>query len=297
MGARRARRRKDIPDDLTFSTSIPGGDKDLSCSLLRRIDLTYERPALFDQVRVYGPGNKTAWQGRMAQFPRDHGDSFGIAPAAVGLSAHLKDDPAFREIYVDRDLSRWRGLVDHTSDRARHRKQQPNDPSTATTHQRQRGARSGSFHRGVVGGTIKPDNEAVYDAQNLSVGSLYYAWTKGSNINIADTGWSWIVWGDNEDGFSGSIRHRRPSRYRPGTGTFTPTSGLDTFLMVWLQYPAGSGVASAEYAIYWTCLAVYGSHGLTKRGTRRDDRSGLLRLGCGRGHRRAGCAVADLHHR
>jgi hypothetical protein len=51
----------EIPGDLTFSTSIPGGDKDLSCSLLRRIDLDYDDQALFDAVRVYGPANKTAW--------------------------------------------------------------------------------------------------------------------------------------------------------------------------------------------------------------------------------------------
>src|SRR3954471_3580740 len=93
----------EIPGDLTFSTQIPGGFKDLSCSLLRRIDIDYPDLGLFDSVRVYGPGNRTIWEGRMAQFPRSHGDGFSITPGAVGWSAHLSDDPTFTEVYVDRD--------------------------------------------------------------------------------------------------------------------------------------------------------------------------------------------------
>ena len=95
----------DIPGDLTFSSSIPGGWKDLSCSLLRRIDLDYSDQALFDDIRVYGPGNRTAFEGRLAQFPRSHGQGFSITPGAVGLSAELEDFPAFVEVYVDRDMA------------------------------------------------------------------------------------------------------------------------------------------------------------------------------------------------
>jgi hypothetical protein len=85
---------------------MPGGFKDLSCSLLRRIDIDYPDLGLFDTVRVYAPGNRTVWEGRMAQFPRSHGDGFSITPGAVGWSAHLTDDPSFTEVYVDRDPAR-----------------------------------------------------------------------------------------------------------------------------------------------------------------------------------------------
>lgn len=98
---------EDVPDDLTFSTSIPGGFKDCECSLLRRIDLAYADQGLFDDVRVYGPGNHTAWEGRQAQFPRSHGQGFQITPGAVGWAAHLRDDPSYCEIVVDRDPTRW----------------------------------------------------------------------------------------------------------------------------------------------------------------------------------------------
>lgn len=98
---------EDIPGDLSFSTTIPGGFKDLQCSLLRRIDIEYPDQALFDSVRVYGPGNQTAWEGRVVQLPRSHGDTIAVTPGAVGWAAHLRDDPSFRQIYVDRDVSRW----------------------------------------------------------------------------------------------------------------------------------------------------------------------------------------------
>lgn len=98
---------KNIPTDLTFSTAIPGGFKDASCSLLRRLDQDYPDQDLFDNVEVYGAGGRTAWEGRSGQFPRSHADSYRITPGAVGWSAHLRDDPSFREIYVDRDASHW----------------------------------------------------------------------------------------------------------------------------------------------------------------------------------------------
>jgi hypothetical protein len=88
-----------VLDDLEFSTATPGGYRTLSCSLLR--DLRRARPdqALFDQIRAYGPGGRTAWEGRMTQFPYADGT---ISPGGVGWAAHLKDDYVV-EIYVDRD--------------------------------------------------------------------------------------------------------------------------------------------------------------------------------------------------
>ena len=38
----------------------------------------------------------------MAQLPRQHGTGIAINPGAVGYSAHLRDDPSFKEVYIDR---------------------------------------------------------------------------------------------------------------------------------------------------------------------------------------------------
>src|SRR5215207_114690 len=83
-----------VPTGLSFGTSIPGGFKDGTCALLRRLDRDYPDEALFDSVRVYGPGNETAPGGGMAQLPGQHGDQFGGHPGGVGGVAHLEDDPS-----------------------------------------------------------------------------------------------------------------------------------------------------------------------------------------------------------
>lgn len=97
----------DVPSGLTFGTSIPGGYKDMGSNLLRQITDAGVDLNLFQDIKVYGPGGEPAWEGRLAQFPRTHTDTFSIAPAAVGWSAHLLDDPSFTEVYVDRDPASW----------------------------------------------------------------------------------------------------------------------------------------------------------------------------------------------
>ena len=95
----------DIPADLTFGTSAPGGHKDLSCTLLRGLTPSHDEN-LFSTVRVYGPGNQSVWEGRIAQLPRQTGPG-QLAPGAVGWGAHLTDDETFMEVYVDRDTGKW----------------------------------------------------------------------------------------------------------------------------------------------------------------------------------------------
>lgn len=97
----------EILASLGFGTSAPGGFKDLTGSLPRRIDREYPDLGLRDSVRVYGPGNETVWEGRVAQLPRSHGAGFGITPGAIGHAALLRGRPDFQEVYVDRDPASW----------------------------------------------------------------------------------------------------------------------------------------------------------------------------------------------
>jgi hypothetical protein len=98
---------KNIPQGIGFGTSMPGGFKSATITLPRRIDLEYPDLNLLDTVQILGPGNEVAWEGRVQQLPRSHGDTFSIQVGAVGWSAHLMDDSSFREIYIDRDITKW----------------------------------------------------------------------------------------------------------------------------------------------------------------------------------------------
>jgi len=255
-----------VPADLRFSTSQPGGFRDLTTSLLR--DLRYDRPdqALFDTVTVYGPGQQVVWQGRMQQFPASHAGDFSITPGAVGWAAHLRDDTSFREIYVDRDLSNWGepgdtrkgGLL--TTSYKPTGAQTNNDDGTGA-------ALLLAIDNGKPWTTDgKPMVEAWY-GKGVPIGSVYYAWQRvGTKIDNADTNWIWGVTASDDDratttDTTGSLRAAGPS-----TGTLT-TTGTKKYALVQLYYSTSGGIDSYVYPLSFTCLAVYGTHGLTKQGT------------------------------
>src|SRR5438105_4994901 len=94
---------KDVPTGVTFGSSIPGGHKDATLTLARRIDQDYEDLNLLDPVTIRGMGGEAVFEGFISALPRTHGDQYSITVNCLGWSSTLKDDPSFREIYVDRD--------------------------------------------------------------------------------------------------------------------------------------------------------------------------------------------------
>lgn len=249
-----------IPGDLEFSTSVPGGYKDLSCSLLRRLGGD-ER--LFDNVRVYGPGNRTAWDGRLVQFPREN---LQVNPGAVGWSSHLRDDPSFREIYVDQDKSHW-GPPSVALQIARiGSTRNPNLPASmipdATNGEP---ALKQSF--GDAWTTYTPICESMYSSGGIPLGSIYYAW-KRDGITGTAAPWNWSTLLTTTDTLTGIDTSGNLAAAGPGTGTLAATTSTRMFGFAQFYYDsAPAGTAGTTYSIFWTCLGVYGTHGLTKRGT------------------------------
>lgn len=258
---------RDVPMGLRFSTSMPGGFKDLTLTLPRRIDVDYSDLNLFDTVQVLGAGGEVAWEGRVQQLPRSHGTDTTVTVGCVGWSAHLKDDPSFREIYVDRDLSHWEGPS------AARRKTMAGALTGLQEHDVAPDDATGqpalvTRVTGAWSASGMPDCEPIYDAgANVPIGSLYYAWTKGGNISAGDTQWVWDALLCTDDTIASVDTTGTLRAAGPGTGTLTATATRRVACLQ-LYYGAGpAGGAGMAYEIYWTCLAVYGSHGLTKQGT------------------------------
>lgn len=256
---------QDVPNDLTFSTSIPGGFKDLTTSLLRRIDRTYSDEALFDDVRVYtAGGGSTAWEGRMAQLPRQHGQSFGVTPGAVGWAAHLRDDPSFREVYRDMDLTRW-----EPSGVARRRANLTSARTLAGDPQIRKDSTSSALVLAMgpyPNPTPNPISEAWYDAKGLPISSLYYAWRRGVNLDNTNVNWRWGVRLSSDDAGTSIDSSANLRAAGPGTGTFTATTATRVYAYVLMLYGTNTGLGNTQ-DLEWQNLAVYGNHGLTLRGT------------------------------
>lgn len=264
-------RGQDVPDDVEWSTSIPGGFKDLTCPLLRRSDRTYRDERLFDDCRVYGAGNgRTRWEGRMAQFPRSHGDTFGVTPGAVGWAAHLRDDPSFREIYRDIDMGRWgpaslqRKLNVLAGGYSAYDGALEEDAAT-------RGHPVIAQRFGDDWGTNgKPQVQSFYSGQGVSIGSLYYDWVKSSTVDHTLANWEWLALLTTSDvlGSNDVTANLRAATSTPAT--LAATAANRTWAAVIHRYNASGGSAGIQYTISWTRLVVYGTHGLTLRGTEPD---------------------------
>lgn len=259
---------QNIPQALSFGTSVPGGFKDATITLPRRVDLDYPDLNLYDTITILGPGAKVAWEGRVVQLPRDHGDTFSITVGAVGWAAHLRDNPAFSMVYVDRDLSHW-------------------EPASATRRINNNASNATTVDAAVVSddatgqpalkstapdaawiATGKPAVEAWYDAgAGNTLGSLYAAWKKSAGINAADANWSWRTFLSTDDVATAIDSGTEQRAAGPSTYTLAATAANRRYALAYLAYLAAGGGSAPEYAIFWTCLAAYGNHGLTKYGT------------------------------
>jgi hypothetical protein len=244
-----------IPQDLSFSTSIPGGFRDCSLGLLRRIDIDWPDLGLFDNVRVVGPGGRVAWEGRQAQFPRSHGDSYSITPGAVGWSTSLRDDPSFAEVFIGRDLSQW----------------QP--PSL---DRRIAVSTAGVAHgqAGTVDGGYMLSFDGEWTTASGFSAEMYYRAPPGRAIKRVGADWTAV----NTDatftlsGYSTQDQVTFPEASAdvltgPAAGTlnFTASTGRQ-YMGLQFAYPTAAGLAGVTYAVFLEHPYVVGDHGITIQG-------------------------------
>ena len=261
---------RDVPMGLRFSTSMPGGFKDLTLTLPRRIDVDYSDLNLFDTVQVLGAGGEVAWEGRVQQLPRSHGTDTTVTVGCVGWAAHLKDDPSFREVYVDRDFSHWQGPAAARRIALVAAGYRADAGSVASDDATGLPALILAWS-GPAGSTGKPVSESWYDAGAGNVlGSLYYAWTRGANVSSgADGTFEWAAYLGESDTLGSNDPTSDLQAAGPGTGTLTATTATRRYALLQFIYKAAlaAGNENTSFEIHWTCIAAYGNHGLTKQGT------------------------------
>jgi hypothetical protein len=261
-----------VPAGLTFGTSIPGGHKDMSVTLPRKITLSSDDLNLFDDVRVYGPGNQTAWEGRAAQFPRAHEDSDTVQVGCVGWVAHMRDDPTFREIYIDRDLGRWgspfnaRAINLGTAFLFSGSSAVVGDDTTQFPLLRQQ------FTELENTSPPKMLIENVYNAQGVAIGEVFYDCRHyengagGYDLGMAGN-WLQKVALSADDSFGVSTDDSgNVGSGSADVGVLTATTDTRIYAMVQLYYNAAIARAQGDWRAEWRNLAVIGNHGLTVRG-------------------------------
>jgi hypothetical protein len=260
---------ENIPQALAFSTAMPGGFKTATITLPRRIDLEYPDLNLLDTVQILGPGNEIVWEGRDQQLPRTHGDTFSITVGAVGWSTHLMDDPSFREIYIDSDLSGW-GEPSTT------RKSAVINFGNARLDANMGAGWQGSGEdppgitfdfNGIITIAGRSDRgEAFYNA-GPDLGALLYHFHRLSG----GTGASWTTQGalvkrDYDDlEFEPGPDHDAVTNANPFERIDAPGPGYKFARLISDWDDPGSGTAMTDLHS-WEQLKVLGNHGLTLRG-------------------------------
>ena len=258
---------ENIFSGLRFSSTIPGGFESMDCVLPRKPGVDYKDLERLSTIRVIGPGGDVAWEGRLERTPQTSGEQMTITASCVGWQAHLEDNKDAKEIYVDRDLSHWGGPSVQRKIDVIAGNFVASDPSVVPDDAPGQASLETSF-RDTWGATTLPSAEASYLSRGIPIGSLYYAWKRNSWVSSgADPNFTWATYLSDDDLYSAVNASGDLQAAGPGTGTLTATTTTRRVAAAHHGYGIAGGSANAFYAIWWTCLAVYGTHGLTKRGT------------------------------
>lgn len=247
---------------LRYSNVAPGGDETCSFTFNRSWFVSSPEIEKGNVVRVMD-GIDVLWQGRVEETVRGGDSTETIEVTAYGLGRRLKD-ATMQEIYVDMDLSRWGGPSVQRKINAIYWSLIASEPTT-TTDTTTGQPSLGSEFSDTWAATTTPSVEAFYDAKGVAIGSLYYAWKRNPNMGTSAP-WFWDVVMSSDDVFSAFDGPTTLTASGPGTGTMTASAGR-YFASARAGFAAAGGTPGMVYAIYWTCLAVFGRHGLTKQGT------------------------------
>ena len=245
-----------LDSQFSFSNVDPGGFESASFQIARDLpQIVRGMPIRIDT------GLKVAWEGRVKEIQRSLGNRTQIT--GEGNAAILKDQQA-AEIFVDRDLTRWTSTTLQQQIERVKGGYSPSGPEVATNEEGTPALVEQTTGPWVAGGL--PMIEGVYDAQGIPIGSIHYEYLRGKNLGTGATNWSWDVILANNALQEGTdvAGFTEPSS---GNGTLTATAATRVYAILQLLYSAAGGASNTPYAMYWQNLAVYGRHGLTKRGT------------------------------
>ena len=253
-----------VVTDVSFGTQVPGwGFAEGSVKLNRPFALDSLDANLFASAKVYDESGQTVYRGRVAKINRSGSE---IELDLEGPLAHLDDDPTVRVIYRDTDLGSWQGpsntaqlsiysaAIDVIQDFS-----VENDSTTGLPTLRL--PADGRWAVGV-------ESDAVYDAgPGLTLSTVAFTYA-ARNLAAGYTGR--IFGADNVDRLNLVVgTDVVVGATSAGTWVETAVAGKRAAHFQLFLGPSAS-TTDTDRELRITNLAVYGNHGLTKRGSEPD---------------------------
>ncbi|MBA2712772.1 MAG: hypothetical protein H0U55_04345, partial [Rubrobacteraceae bacterium] len=254
------------PLALSYRTQRGDGYADASVNLRRSILRDWPDLNLIDTWRFIAGDGTVVYEGRVNNIGRETNDGQQINVQLSGWMQHAKDR-RMREIYIDRDLSRWitppsnarqlvllAGAVKYLISRGSSEVQR--DPVSAFPAVRL------GITRLVETATSHSLAETWYDAQGLTLG--YYGGTYAdrdeTNAVLVTANWSIKAFLSSDDVASSTDSS---ANLTGGTSTFTVTAtGTRKYAILAMNY-VGVGTADTDSSAWFRNLYVVGTHGLT----------------------------------
>lgn len=263
------------PQEMTFSSAMPGGFERFSATLQRNSRFSYPDLAELAKLTVMGLGGDVAWQGRLEKFPAQGGSDSKVTPEAVGYQAALEDDNSAREVFVDRELSRWEGPQLPRQLLLAEPGREGLDEGVTMTQGAVSvaGASDGvsallQSIAGAWGALNVPVVESWYDAQGVPIALIYAAFTGNKSAReLQELGYP--IAAEVFASPTNTLESASSSGNQGLLGTAEYFElGPEAFWMLrfWVDM-TGAGVAGVNYELPWERLAVYGNHGLPLRGS------------------------------
>jgi hypothetical protein len=256
-----------VPFGITFESVLPGGWKQGSFSLRRRIDVEVEL-SLLDEVEILGEDGDPVYEGRIQQLPRQHGDDYLLNVVCMGWAIHLTDDTSYSMIFRDMDWSGW-GNASNARQRNNiavpHRLEPTPSvaPDVATKEPGLQATITGPWGAGV-----NPLVEAVYDAgPGNRINWIYFGWHAAATVNVADPNWFWAAAVGDDDlptSYVGTINLTFFGA-GPAAGQIEAPDGDRRYGFLVFAYLTDPG-ADSTFFLTWTYVAVVGDHGLELHG-------------------------------
>lgn len=250
-----------LPNRIEFSTQMPGGFQNGSLVAPRPTIVSALDAQRFASVRIYGPGNRTAYEGRVTGIPRVGANEIELS--LEGWVSHL-DDGTFREIFVDQDLNSWQAMsrqrrINLLSGGVWSPRDGQVEPDTTTGMPALLQEIEDAWASPFV-----PIVETWYDCgSGLDWGFIYI-----DLVAHASSGGNWKhrLFSATDDVAGGALERANFDATTSGTGySGAGSEGRFAFLQFQNSVTPG-GAAGGRYTRQMRSLTIYGTHGLTRRG-------------------------------
>ena len=253
---------ENVPSDISFDTSNPGGFGSASVTLPRPENLYADDGKLFSHMVLYGPGNQVFYEGFVNGVPQVGNESIQLNLS--GWVSALDKHETFRQIFVDRDLGRW-----GDASRARRISLLATFNSVLGASTETDTATSLPALTFTTPATeVNPYAEAWYDAgAGSEVESVYYDITSLSLYTYG--GEMFTATADDATGAAALLADVLTGTDSSASGTATASTPARYALIRF--YLSGGTVGAKDQSMTVRHLAVFGNHGLTKRGTAPDQ--------------------------